>query len=384
MSHALLSPSSAERWIHCPPSAQINAQAGDRDTVFTREGTLAHAVAELKARKHFLTGIGPRKFQKELEKFKTDELWQDEMDAHTDAYLEALKDIAAGFAARPYVALEQRVDFSGYVPEGFGTCDCLMIGGDVLQIVDLKYGKGVRVEAERNPQLMLYALGALLAYAPIYDIAQVRMAIVQPRLAAEPSTFSLPAGALLDWAETVVKPAAALAARGEGEYAEGDWCRWCAIRATCRTRAAAQTALEDFGFKVSPVLSDAEIGRALTLGQRLRAWLPDLEDYALGACLAGKDIAGWKAVEGRSVRAWTDPDAAFAAARAAGVPDEMLYERKPVTLAALEKVMGKKPFAAALAGYVATPPGKPALVRADDRRPAITNRPTAEDDFKED
>lgn len=382
MSHALLSPSSAKRWIHCPPSALINAEAPQRDTVYTREGTLAHAVAELKARKYFL-GYGPRKYAADLKKLKADELWQDEMDRHTDTYLEVLKDLAAAFPEPPHVALEVRVNFSEYVPEGFGTADCLMVSGRVLQIVDFKYGKGVDIDAVENPQMMLYALGALLDYEPIYDINLVRMAIVQPRTKAEPATWEISAEGLRRWADAVVAPAAALAAKGEGEFSEGDWCRFCAIRGSCRARAAANTALEDFGMKLPPELNDEEVARALTLGQRLASWLSDLQDYALRACLEGREIPGYKAVEGRSVRAWTDQDDAFNAARASGVPEEMLYERKPVTLAALEKLMGKKPFAEALAEYVTTPPGKPTLALESDKRPAITNKTTAEDDFSD-
>lgn len=383
MSHAMLSPSSANRWIHCPPSAKINAEAPQKDTPYTREGTLAHSVCELKARKHFLTGIGPRKFAAAMAKFRADEMWADDMDGYTDEYLEALKDIAATFAEMPYVALEQRVDFSGYVPEGFGTADCIMIGGEVLHIVDFKYGKGVDVSAEDNPQLKLYAMGAIEQYMAFYDIFTVRMTIVQPRIKREPDTWELPARDLLRWAEDVVKPAAALAAAGEGEYAEGEWCRWCAIRATCRARASVNMALEDFGGKVPPELSDDEVGRALTVGARLKAWLSDLEEYALATCLDGKEIPGFKAVAGRSVRTWTDQQAAFDAALAAGIPETMLYERKPVTLAALEKIVGKKPFAEALGAFVEIPPGKPTLVKAEDKRPAITNRPSAEDDFGE-
>ena len=386
MSHALLSPSSASRWINCPPSALLNAEAGDRDTVFTREGELAHAVAELKARKHFI-GMGPQKYGAALRKLKADELWQDEMDGHTDAYLDALKDIAATFAEMPYVALEQRVDFSGYVPEGFGTADCIMIGGEVLHIVDFKYGKGVDVSAEDNPQLKLYAMGAIEQYLAFYDILTVRMTIVQPRIKREPDTWELPARDLLHWAEDVVKPAAALAAAGEGEFAEGDWCRWCAVRGNCRARASANTVLEDFGMKQPPLLTDEEVGRALTLGRRLKTWLSDLEEYALTACLNGSDVPGWKAVEGRAVRAWTDQDAAFKAAKLAGVPEEMLYKREPVSLAQLEKIMGKKEFAKVFtqpkAMFVVTPPGKPTLVTADDKRKAITNKPDVEDDFGE-
>lgn len=389
MPHAILSPSSAERWIHCPPSAQINAQAGDHETVFTREGTLAHAVAELKARKHFLSGLGPKKYQTALAKLKADEMWQDEMDGHTDTYLEALKDVAAGYETPPHVALEQRVDFSEYVPEGFGTADCIMIGkvagipGDVLNVIDFKYGRGIEVHAERNPQMMLYALGALLDYMAIYDIFTVRMTIVQPRIKQEPETWEMEGRELLHWAEEIVKPMAAMAAKGEGEYAEGEWCRFCAIRGSCRARAAVNLALEDFGEKLPPELTNEEVSRALALGARLQSWLSDLIEYALNTCLSGGEIPGFKAVEGRSVRAWTDQDDAFNAARSAGVPDEMLYERKPVTLAALEKIMGKKAFAEALSDYVTTPPGRPTLARADDRRKAITNRTTAEEDFKE-
>lgn len=388
--HAMLSPSSAKRWINCPPSAKINAEAPAKDTVYTREGTLAHAICELKARKYFLTGIGPKKYKAAMDQFRADELWQDEMEGYTDDYLDALKDIAAAFSASLHVALEVRVDFSEYVPDGFGTCDCLMIGGipdregDVLHIVDFKYGKGVPVEAERNPQMMLYALGALLDYGPIYDIDLVRMTIVQPRIKSEPDTWEISASELLDWAIRVVKPAAALAIQGEGAFAEGDWCRFCAARGSCRARAEASLAAAKLDFKLPPMLSNEEVAEALTLGQRLKQWLADIEEYALSACLEGVEIPGYKAVEGRSVRAWTDADDAFNAARSAGVPDEMLYERKPVSLAQLEKLMGKKAFSEALADYVVTPPGKPTLARADDRRRAITtNAPTAEDDFKE-
>ena len=386
MSHAILSPSSAERWIHCPPSALLNAEAPRTDTVYTREGTLAHAVAELKARKYFLTGIGPKKFKTAMNRFWADELWQDEMDGYTDTYLDALKDIAAEYDAPPHVALEVKVDFHEYVPEGYGTADCLMVGSidgvTTLNVIDFKYGKGVDVSARENPQMMLYALGALLDYDEIYDITDVRMTIVQPRLRSEPDSWTLNAVELLAWASLTVEPAAALAAKGDGEYAEGDWCRWCAIRGNCRARAEANLEAARIDFRKPPTLSDAEVGEALELGARLSTWLSDLEEYALGACLDGREIPGYKAVEGRSVRAWTNQEEAFTAARAAGIPEEMLYERKPVTLAGLEKIMGKKPFAEAMAEYVTTPPGKPTLVKADDRRKAITNRSSAEEDFE--
>ena len=381
--HATLSPSSAERWINCPPSARINAEAGGRETVFTLEGTLAHALAELKARKHFLPGIGPKKYQTAFNTIKLDEMWQEEMDGHTDRYLEILKDIYMEFPEPPHVAVEQRVDFSQWVPDGFGTADCVMVGGDTIHVIDFKYGKGVAVSAEQNPQMMLYALGALAAYELIYDLTNVKMTIVQPRLASEPDTWTTTARELLEWAEDVVMPAAQLATAGEGEFAEGEWCRFCAIRGNCRARAAAQLALEDFGEQVPPVLSDDEVGHALTRGKRLAKWLSELEEYALGACLDGKEIPGYKAVEGRAVRVWTDANAAFDAARAQGLPEEMLYERKPISLAAMEKLMGKRQFLDTMAPFVAVPPGKPTLVPETDKRPPITNRPTIDDDFGE-
>lgn len=384
MAHAILSPSSAERWIHCPPSAVINAEAPRTDTVYTREGTLAHAVCELKGRRKFLD-LSTRSYNAELKKLKADALWQEEMDGYTNAWIEALEEIAGEYDALPHVALEVRVDFSEYVPDGFGTADCLMIGEiagvTTLNVVDFKYGKGVPVSAEENPQMMLYALGAVLDYMSIYDIVTVRMTIVQPRIRSEPDSWELDARTLLAWAGAVVEPAAKLAIHGGGEFAEGDWCRFCAIRGSCRERAAANLAAAAMEFKLPPELTDSEVGEALALGQRLKAWLSDVEEYALGACLDGREIDGWKAVEGRSVRQWSDAGAAFEAAKAAGVPEEMLYERKPVTLAGLEKIMGRKPFAEALGGFVTSPPGKPTLVRSDDRRAAITGRTTAEEDF---
>ena len=383
MSHAILSPSSANRWLHCPPSALLNAQAGSTDTKYTREGTLAHAAAELAAHKQFLPGLGPKKFTAEMAKLKADEYWNDEMITHVQTYLDALNEIYSAFPVKPHVVLEQKVDFHEYVPDGYGTADCIMLCGDILQVVDFKYGQGVEVSADHNPQMMLYARGALLDYGTLYDIDLVRMTIVQPRIKHEPDTWETTAGELLLWAEETVKPAADLAAKGEGEFASGEWCRFCAIRGSCRKRAEDNLALSDLGGRLPPQLSDDEVGHALTVGRQLKAWLSDLEQYALGACLDGRAIPGFKAVAGRSLRAWTDQEAAFTAARAAGIPDEMLWDRSPISLAQLEKIMGKKQFQETMTGYVTIPEGKPTLVPENDRRAAIAGRPTPDDDFKE-
>lgn len=384
MNHAILSPSSAHRWIHCPPSAKINAEAPRSDTVFTREGTLAHSLAEAKANRHFAGAD----VTAQLQRIQGDELYQDEMDDYTDIYLEVLKDIFSAFREPPHVAIEQKVDISEYVQGAFGTCDCLMVGNldekhEMLQVIDFKYGKGVPVSAEKNPQLMLYALGALLAYEDFYDIGAVGMTIVQPRIKADPDTWTVKPEELKTWAETIVKPAAALAAKGEGDFREGEWCRFCAIRGSCRARALANLELARMDFKTAPEMTPAEIGLALQTGARLKTWLSDLETYALSACLDGGEIPGFKAVAGRSVRSWTDPEAAIKAAIAHGVPEAVLYERKPVTLAALEKTLGKREFNDILGRFAQLPPGKPTLVPDTDKRAPVTNRTTAAEDFAE-
>ncbi|HML46732.1 MAG TPA: DUF2800 domain-containing protein [Clostridia bacterium] len=373
--------SSAERWLNCPPSAMLTADMPDAGSEYAAEGTLAHAIGELKLRKRFTTKIGPKKYASEMDKLKADPRYSPEMEGTTDEYLDAVNEIALSFPDLPYVALEQRVDFSQWVPEGFGTADCVLIGAGVLHVVDYKHGKGVPVPAEDNAQLKLYALGAWQRYSMFYDIQTVRWTIVQPRNGGTSEPQELPVSALLDWAETYVKPRALTAAEGQGEYAVGDWCRFCKAKAICRTRSDYNLALEGFHKMPAELLSSAELGDILTRARDLASWLSDLEEYALAALLDGQDIPGWKAVETRANRAWTDQEKAFKAAKDAGIDEAMLYKRVPVTLAALEKDIGKKAFTAALQAYVTVPAGKPALAPESDNRKAITNRPTAEADF---
>jgi len=348
---------------------------------YAAEGTLAHSIGELKLRKRFTTDVGPRKYNSELKKLQALPLYSPEMESCTDEYLAAANEIALAFPEIPYVALEQRVDYSTWVPEGFGTSDCVMVGNGLLHIIDYKHGKGVPVSAEDNPQMKLYALGAWSRYSLLYDIQRVRWSIVQPRNGGVSDAPEMPIADLQKWAEGYVKPLAELAAEGKGEYCPGEWCRFCRAKAVCRARSDHNLALEGFNNAPAPTLSPAEIGDALTRALDLKSWLSELEGYALSEILAGREVPGWKAVEGRATRTWTDQDAAFEAAKAAGTPEAMLYERRAVTLAALEKVMGKKTFQV-LSPFIAVPPGKPALAPENDKRPAITNHPSAEDDFK--
>lgn len=384
--HALLSPSSAHRWMTCTPSAQLEAQFPDTVSSAAAEGTLAHEICEIKARQKFFkkTDIGymaKNVATRELNKLRKDPLFADEMEGFTDDYVSELDCQALGFTERPHIALETKLDLTDWIPGGFGTADCIMIGGDKLLIADFKYGKGVRVEAENNPQMQIYALGAWKKFNMIYSIKRVVMMIIQPRLSVNPEIWEESIEDLLDFGESV-KGLAQMAVAGEGEFVPGEaQCRFCRARETCRARADynIQMAFGPMG-QMPPLISDEEVGMYLTRGADVAKWLKDLQDYALRTCLDGREIPGYKAVEGRGSREWTDQDKAFAALEDAGVPAEVMYERKPLTLAALEKVVGKKAFAEAVGDFIVKTPGKPALVPENDKRPAIT---TAELAFKE-
>lgn len=378
--HALLSASSASRWLHCTAAPRFEEQFPEKTSEYAEEGRLAHAICELKVIKKFTTQLTPRTYTTRLNKLKKDPLYTDEMDKTSDLYVEHLTEKAMTYNSTPYVAVEVQVDFADYVPEGFGTCDCIMIGGDTLNITDYKHGKGVPVSAEGNAQMRLYALGALKRYASIYGntIKNVCMTIDQPRIQDEPSTETITVEELRAWGESI-KPAAAKAYMGLGEFCPGEHCRFCRGKAQCKARAAINTALEEFKDCVPQngekpplfgqgVLTDEEIGDLLVRGKELVAWYKDLEEYALNALLNGGTIPGWKAVAGRSNRTFTDTDAAVAAVIAAGYDEALVYERKPKTLTELEKLMGKAEFTAKLGAYVVKPLGKPTLAPMTDKR----------------
>ena len=396
--HAILSPSAAHRWLHCTPAPRVEAEFPETTSKYAEEGRLAHSVCELAAKKKF-TVMNNRTYNSRLKRLKADPKWDDEMLSTAATYVEHLTEHAMRFEHAPYVALEVQVDITDYAPEAFGTCDCVMIGGDELIITDYKHGKGVPVSAQDNPQMLLYALGALKLYRPIYGdmIRRVSTYIDQPRLGSYDGA-SMTVEELLAWGESI-KPKAAAAFMGTGEFAPGEWCRFCRAKAKCRARANQNTALEDFkdciplgrsipmqaeydatGFKPSNCLTDEEIGALLVRAEGLVAWYNDLKEYALAACLNGKTIPGWKAVEGRSTRAWTDQDAALEALMAGGVEEAIIYDRVPKTLAQLEKVIGKQRFGELVGGMITKSPGKPALAAESDKRPAYNG---AAADFSE-
>ena len=366
--HALLSASSAHRWLHCTAAPRFEEQFPESTSEYAEEGRLAHAICELKVIKHFTAQIKPRTYTTKLKKLKENPLYQDEMDKTSDLYLEHLTERAMQYNAKPNVAAEVQVDFAEYVPEGFGTCDCIMIGGDTLSITDYKHGKGVPVSAENNPQMRLYALGALKRYKPVYgsSIKKVCMTIDQPRIQTEPSSETITVDELLAWGE-YIKPIAQKAYLGLGTFCPGEHCRFCRGKAKCKARADQNTALAEFK---DCVLTDDEIGDLLIKGKELVKWYKDLEEYALDTILGGGVIPGWKAVAGRSMRTFTDAEAAFDAAMAAGYDKSLLYDLKPKTLSELEKLMGKAEFADKLGSFVVKPIGKPTLALLSDKREA--------------
>jgi hypothetical protein len=365
--HALLSASAAHRWLQCPPSARLEEKLPENKSEYAEEGSLAHEIAELKLRKYCIEPMGPRTFNARLKKLKENPLFQEEMLKHTDTYLDYIAGVLHGFSSSPYIAAEKRIHYSAYAPEGFGTCDCIIIGRNILHIIDFKYGQGAIVSAKDNPQMMLYALGAYNEYSFLYPIDRVKMTIVQPRIDNSITEHSMPIEELLSWGEGI-KPIAIMAYKGEGQYLSGDHCRFCRGQSLCRARADFNMSLEEYHQRKPPLIYNEEVGKILQRAQDLAAWVKNLEEYALNECLQGREIPGWKVVEGRAARQFTNQDEAFKVLKANGIAETMLYERKPLTLTETEKLIGKVKFKELLTPYVSTPPGKPNLVPVRDKR----------------
>lgn len=276
----------------------------------------------------------------------------------------------------PIVLIEQRIDFSRWVEEGFGTADCIIVADGTLQIVDFKYGLGVLVSAEENPQMMCYGLGALALFDGIYDIDDIQMTIYQPRR-SNLSTYSLSKADLYQWADDVLKPAAELAFAGNGSFLCGEWCGFCKAKHDCRARAEANLELAKYEFKLPPLLTDEEVEDILSKVDSLTAWATDIKEYALQQALSGKEWSGWKLVEGRSNRRYVSDAAVAAAVTKAGYDP---YEQKLLGVTAMQKLLGKARFEEILAGLIEKPQGKPTLVPESDKRPAMNN---AKSDFSE-
>ena len=360
--HAKLSASSAHRWMNCNPSANLEREFADKTSEAAAEGSAAHALCEHKLRKALkMRSVRP------VSKYDSDE-----MEMYTDSYVEFVLEqieVAKQHCTDPFVLIEQRLDFSCYVPDGFGTGDCLIVADKLLHIIDFKYGLGVLVDAAENPQMMLYALGALQLFDALYDIDTISMSIFQPRR-ENVSTWTITVAELKEWAEKILRPKAELAFKGEGEFNPGPWCTFCKAAVKCRARAEEKLALAQYEFAKPPLLTDEEIEDILSRLDDLTKWANEIAAYAQDAAINhGKQWNGFKLVEGRSVRKYSDEAAVVAAATAAGYRD--IYKKSLISITEMEKLMGKKTFTEVLGGLVIKPQGKPTLVPASDKRPAI-------------
>ena len=379
-SHALLSASGAHRWMNCPPSALLADKIEDQPTVFAEEGTFLHELCELKLHK-YLQDLDPAILETEYREHMDNEFYTEEAEEATDEYVSFCVEIIEAVRAScpdPLILVEHKLDYSEYVPGGFGTGDMLIVGDGVLEIIDFKGGRGVRVEAERNPQLMLYALAGLLEFDPLYDIHTIRMSIVQPRL-HNTSSYEITPEDLLHWAETEVAPKAALAIAGKGEFKAGEHCRFCKARFTCRARSEYYMSLARKDFKEADLLTDEEIADILPVAQNLTKWVEDLVSYATAQAVKGKTWPGYKLVASQTKRKYTSDADVIRVCTEAGYTN--IYKTTLLGISDLEKAIGRKAFKEIVSPYVFKPEGKPELAPLSDKREPISN---AAEDFSSD
>lgn len=382
--HALLSPSGASRWLACTPSARLEEQFPDRTNKAAKEGTLAHALGELMLRKS-INQITFSEFSKNLKKLESDPLYNNAMWADVGDYAEFVLECYATTKAHTKDALleiEVKLDLTEYIPEGFGTGDAVIIADNTLDLIDMKYGKGVLINAKENKQMMLYALGALELYSSLYAINTVRMTIFQPRL-ENFSSYEISVADLYSWAETELKPKAALAFGGEGEYNPGEHCRFCRAKAVCKANADYQLQLAKNDFKNPDLLTDDAVSDILTRAASFENWLTSVKEYALNEAVNNnKHWPGYKLVEGRSNRIITDQDAAAGKLTELHYSEEQIWNKKLKGITDLERLLGKKEFSEQLDKWVIKPEGKPTLVPENDKRPELNSQQSAMNDFQ--
>ena len=366
-SHARLNASSSHRWMMCPPSVKLSEQFADKPSPYAEEGTFLHELCELKLHR-YLGDMVPELIEEQYAEHRDNDFYSDEAESVTDEYvafcIETIEAVRLS-CPDPLIMVEHRLDYSEYVPDGFGTGDLVIVADGVIEVIDFKGGRGVRVDANRNSQLMLYGLGALLEFDPLYDIHTVRMTIVQPRL-SNTSTYEITAQELIRWAETEVRPKALLAYEGAGEFCAGEWCRFCKARYTCRKRSEYHMRLAEHDFRQPDLLSDEEIADILPVADSLNSWVQDLLAYATQAAVNGKSWPGYKLVAGRTVRKYTSEAEVIKAATEAGYTD--IYKTTLLGVGDLEKRMGRKRFGEVLGKFIVKPAGAPTLVPETDAR----------------
>jgi hypothetical protein len=380
--HALLSPSGAYRWLQCTPSARLEEGFPDTESVFAKEGTLCHTIGELHLQL-YLGITSDSLFKKRLAALSSHELYSGELQEHAEAYADfvaSMYEKAKEGTPDAELLIEARFDITEYVPEAFGTADAVIIEDRKLHVIDLKYGKGVAVSCENNPQMKLYALGAYLRFGWLYGFDTVSMTVYQPRL-DNVSTSEIAVAELLRWGEEELKPAARQAYTGEGEHRPGEHCRFCKARVRCRAHAEEQLKLAAYDFRDPALLTDEELADILRRADAFTSWLKATGEYALAEALKGKHWPGFKVVAGRSTRTYADENAAAAYLIAQGYRADDIYQRSLLGITALTQALGKKQFEALLGGYLIKPPGKPTLVAESDPREELRGEAEAARDF---
>ncbi|MBG9544630.1 phage protein [Cytobacillus firmus] len=375
--HASLGASKASQWLACTPSIRLGEQYEETTSIFAKEGTFMHELSELYL-SYELKQITKAQLNKKLKQMKQNEFYNLEIEQAVQTYVDIVAEKVNEARARskePLILIEERVDFSPWVPEGFGTGDVILISGDRLEIVDLKGGKGVKVSAVENPQMRLYALGAINNFGVLYDIESVLMTIVQPRL-DNISTDEMQIEELLKWAENEVKPKADLAFKGEGDFVPGEHCRFCKVKANCRARAEENLKLACMDFQKPPLLTDDEVVEVLTSIDKLMSWAKDVQEFALAKAMnENKQWPGMKLVEGRGSRKYSDDNAVVEALTAAGFDGDVIFKKSLNTITTLEKELGKKTFQELLGSLITKAPGKVKLVPEEDMRQEIKSSP---------
>lgn len=387
-SHAFLSASGASRWINCTPSAKLEEEYGEKkSSVYAQEGTLAHELSELYIKRDTLLAISEQEFDQRLEEIMANGLFNEEMLDVVPIYTDyCAAQLAEAKTVNPLAVMEieQKLDLTDFVPESFGIADCVIINDNLMEVIDLKYGKGVPVYAEWNKQLMLYGLGALQKYDTMYDISEVRLTIVQPRI-NNISSWQISVEELRRWAEEDLKPKAELAFEGKGELNAGDWCRFCAVRNQCRKLYEQQLEIAKHEFAEPALLTDDEIADIVKRTPKLIEWANSIQEYAQAKAInENKQWPGLKLVEGISKRKWVDEDQASNTifARCPELSEDEVFNMKLKPITSIEKIVGKKRFAELFSDVVIKPQGKPTLVPLEDKRPAM-GYGQAQIDFKD-
>lgn len=382
--HAILSPSGATRWMACTPSARLEEFFVDSGSDFAREGTLAHNLGEL-GLSNFLRLLSEEDYLAELAIFKADPMYNATMQDHVDNYvafvIEQYEELKKEDPSA-VIFIEKKLDITEYVPEGFGTGDAVLLSNRVLKIIDLKYGQGVRVECEKNKQMMLYGLGALKAFDFMYDVQEVEMIIYQPRM-SNISSYSMMAYDLLHWADTELRPKARQAYNGEGEFNPGNHCKFCKAKAQCKYLAEYNLRIAKYEFRDEFFLTDEEVADIMDRASMFTDWIEAVKKFAFKQALEGKQWPGYKLVEGRSNRKYSDELKVAEVLKQNGIPEDKIYTRSLLGITALEKAISKAKFNALLNDLVYKPSGAPTLVPDTDKRPVFTGKVEASDDFKD-